>query len=300
MNNEDYNTHNMIRVVINKRHKIKYSNIDEQEAIQYLEQLNVLDKLAEEMPVEYSIGYYYVTIDKTRIAGQGCYFITATFKAPECENCRNIQIDIATGLYNRNCWESIKSNISFYPKLQNFSLILIDIDNMKEINDIHGHLTGDKAIKIVGQAIKRSIRVESDLGIRYGGDEFIVLLANQNGKAAEKVIERIREQIDKVAASEGLDIQISAGVAYNDRTVDIEKIIEMADKNLYKEKEMKKGKKKQYDEYNNLIKEIEEIRKELDVKVNNEDKKLTSADILELSQRLDILIVKYLEWCERK
>ena len=300
MNKEAHEASKTIRVVINKKHKIKYSNIDNQEAIQYLEQLDVLEKLTENLPIEYSIGYYYVSIDKISIVGQSYYFITACFKAPECQNCKNILIDTATGLYNRNCWESIKSNISFYPKLQSFSLILIDIDNMKEINDMYGHLTGDKVIQIVGQAIKRSIRVENDLGIRYGGDEFIVLLSDQNDKAAGKVIERIREQIDKVAAIEGLNIQISAGVAYNDRLVNLEEMIEMADKNLYKEKDMKRGKKKQLEECNKLAKKIEEIRDKLNGKITKGDKILTSAEILELSQRLDKLIVEYLEWYEHK
>ena len=70
---------------------------------------------------------------------------------------------------------------------------------MKAINDVFGHLTGDRVIEIVGHAIKNNIREDRDIGIRYGGDEFIVLFANNCQDAAGKVIEKIRKDIDKRA-----------------------------------------------------------------------------------------------------
>ncbi|SDW84309.1 diguanylate cyclase (GGDEF) domain-containing protein [Tepidimicrobium xylanilyticum] len=100
-------------------------------------------------------------------------------------------------------------------------------------------MAGDGVIKIVGQSIKRNIRKE-DLGIRYGGDEFLILLFNQDKRAAKKVIERIRKEINELNAGQRISIQISAGVAYYNSLINVGDIIKMADRDLYKEKQMKK------------------------------------------------------------
>jgi diguanylate cyclase (GGDEF)-like protein len=221
--------------------------------------------------------------------------ITAVLEYPECENCRKALTDAVTGLYNRNYWEQIISEVTLHPRTQNFSLILIDVDNLKEINDTYGHMAGDKAIEIVGQAIKKSIRKE-DAGLRYGGDEFIILLFNQDKKAAYKVIERIRREINESAAEQGMNIQISAGVAYYDSLRNMGDIIKMADRNLYKEKRVKKSKEKQNSEkLKHLLREIEKLRDELNKKVTQHDKGINNEETLKLSQKLDELITRYLK-----
>jgi diguanylate cyclase (GGDEF)-like protein len=205
----------IIRIVLNKRYDIQYASIDNQNAIECLEKQEVLHRLSDDLPVEYNLKDYHVTIDEVNITGNMYYVITAVLRHPKCENCRKALTDAVTGLYNRNYWEQIISGATFQPRTQNFSLILIDVDNLKEINDTYGHIAGDKVIEIVGQAIKKCIRKE-DAGLRYGGDEFIILLFNQDKKAAYRVIERIRKEINKLAAGQGMNIQISAGAAYYD------------------------------------------------------------------------------------
>lgn len=168
------------------------------------------------------------------------------------------------------------------------------MDNLKEINDTYGHTAGDKAIEIVGQAIKNSIRKE-DAGLRYGGDEFIILLFNQDKKAAYRVIERIRREISELAAGQGINIQISAGAACYDCLRNMGDIIKMADRDLYKEKRAKKSKDKQDSKkLKHLLQEIEKLRDELNKKVTLEGKGINNEETLKLSQRLDELIVKHL------
>lgn len=296
MYRKDNKANKIIYIIVNEKWEIQSANIDNQVASQYLKELKVLDKLIKKLPVEYSLEDYDVYIDSIDIIGQVYYLITAILKYPQCKNCRDVLIDTATGLYNKKYLEQIKSGMMFYPSMQNFSLILIDIDDMKAINDELGHLTGDRVIEIVGQAIKNSIRKE-DLGIRYGGDEFIVLLSNQKDNKAEKVIDRIRREINKKAVKEELNIQISVGVAYSgDCSASLEDMIEMADKELYIEKSIKKEQKERNSKgSSDLLKELEDIRNKLNGKAIQENKILTSAEILELSQKLDKLIVRYLE-----
>lgn len=284
----------IIRIVLNKRYDIQYASIDNQNAIECLEKQEVLHRLSDDLPVEYNLKDYHVTIDEVNITGNMYYVITAVLRHPKCENCRKALIDAVTGLYNRNYWEQIISGATFQPRTQNFSLILIDVDNLKEINDTYGHIAGDKVIEIVGQAIKKCIRKE-DAGLRYGGDEFIILLFNQDKKAAYRVIERIRREINKLAAGQGMNIQISAGAAYYDCLQNMEDIIKMADRDLYKEKRVKKSKEKQNSEkLKHLLREIEKLRDELNKKVTLEDKEINNEETLKLSQKLDELITRYL------
>jgi diguanylate cyclase (GGDEF)-like protein len=284
----------IIRIVLNKGYDIQYASIDNQNAIDYIKKLDIANRLLDDLPVQYDLENYHVIIDEVNITGNMYYVITAVLKYPKCEDCRKALIDAVTGLYNRNYWEQIISDVTLHPRTQNFSLILIDVDNLKEINDTYGHTAGDKVIEIVGQAIKKCIRKE-DAGLRYGGDEFIILLFNQDKKAAYRVIERIRKEINKLAAGQGMNIQISAGAAYYDCLRNMGDIIKMADRDLYKEKRVKKSKEKQNSEkLKHLLLEIEKLRDELNKKVTLEGKGINNEETLKLSQRLDELIVKHL------
>ena len=284
----------IIRIVLNKRYDIQYASIDNKNAIDYIKKLDIVNRLSDDLPVQYDLDNYHVTIDEVNITGNMYYVITAVLRHPKCENCRKALTDAVTGLYNRNYWEQIISDVTLHPRTQNFSLILIDVDNLKEINDTYGHTAGDKVIEIVGQAIKKCIRKE-DAGLRYGGDEFIILLFNQDKKAAYRVIERIRREINKLAAGQGMNIQISAGAAYYDCLRNMGDIIKMADRDLYKEKRVKKSKEKQNSEkLKHLLREIEKLRDELNKKVALEGKGINNEETLKLSQKLDELIIRYL------
>jgi diguanylate cyclase (GGDEF)-like protein len=289
-------TKEIIRIVLNHENKIQYSSINNGEAYNCLQKLHILDRLSENSYVQYSYGKRWVTISEIIIVNQKYYVITIDSSNYKCSECSKVLVDSVTGLYNRNYWKQINDgSIYHHPySKKDFSLIFIDIDNLKEINDSLGHLTGDKAIEIVGQAIKDSIRKE-DLGIRYGGDEFIILLFKQDKKAAKKVTERIRGEIHKLAVEQGLYIQISAGIACTDCLVDLEDMIKMADKNLYREKVIKKGRKWQDTRVDDLLEEVIAIRNELNEKITEGDI-VTSAEVLELSQRLDNLIVRHMKF----
>lgn len=281
-----------IRILVNDRYEIQFASIQIQKASQYLKKFRVFDQLDKELPIEYNLDDYCISIDKVCISNQDYYLITAAPRHPQCKNCKEILMDTTTGLYNRNFWEQIKNEINLFPRTCNFSLIIIDVDNMKAINDVFGHLTGDRVIEIVGQAIKNNIRENRDIGIRYGGDEFIVLLPNNKQDTADKVIERIRKDINRRALEEKLNIQVSVGVAHNQNLVDLEEMIKRADKDLYKEKEIKKDRKiKMY----NLMKQIAELRIELDRREMERNNSLSSLELLRLSERINKLIEKYLE-----
>lgn len=294
MNKGKFAIDNIVRIILNQNREIVHSNVNRNESNSYLDKLAVLDNLANNLSMQYCIDNYHVIIDRFILNSQPHYMIIIAIRN-DCSSCTKVFKDEVTGLFNRNFLKEIVENDIYYSKIEYLSLILADIDNLKEINDTHGHLAGDKAIKVVGHAIKSCIRKGDDIAVRYGGDEFIILLSNQNRKAAEKVVIRIRETIDKMVKGQMMDIKVSVGIASNHSVFDMKEMIRMADVELYKEKEIKKGQKEHNIKVNDLVNEIIKVKDELNSKVIENNKILTSAEILELSQKLDGLIIKYLE-----
>lgn len=124
-----------------------------------------------------------------------------------------------------------------YP--QNIALVVIDIDNFKSINDQYGHLFGNVVLKGVANIVKKTIRKDVDLPVRYGGDEFLIILPETDTAGAQMFAKRLLDNIRaekfitddnvKVAAT----ISIGLATAKKNQIVDKEKLIKKADKALY-------------------------------------------------------------------
>lgn len=116
-------------------------------------------------------------------------------------------------------------------------LAFIDIDHFKAVNDIYGHLAGDRVIQQVAQVLKNAIRA-SDLACRWGGEEFIVIAPNANLEQMAHVAEKIRLAVLQAMSSHTPPVTVSIGVAANaGRTIDQMKLITDADVALYAAKQ---------------------------------------------------------------
>lgn len=106
--------------------------------------------------------------------------------------------DELTGLFNRrHALESLQTEITRSKRYGNhLSVIMFDLDNFKQINDSQGHLAGDKALRRVAEVMGSELR-ETDIGARYGGDEFLVIMPHTNAEQATSLAERIRERMKK-------------------------------------------------------------------------------------------------------
>jgi diguanylate cyclase (GGDEF)-like protein len=120
--------------------------------------------------------------------------------------------DALTGLYNRHkLQDSLETEVERAKRYSRpLSIIMIDMDKLKALNDTYGHAAGDVALKLVAKSIQRSIR-KVDLGTRFGGDEFIVLLPEADRDEAAAVAKRIREAISAVEFESG-KLSVSMGV----------------------------------------------------------------------------------------
>lgn len=123
--------------------------------------------------------------------------------------------DSLTGLFNhKHCYELLEERVESAQRyLNDLTIILLDIDNFKAINDTWGHQTGDRVLKEISLAIRESIR-HIDIAGRYGGEEFLLVLP-QTGEAGAKIIaERIRKKIETLTFDEeDLRVTISGGIA---------------------------------------------------------------------------------------
>jgi two-component system, cell cycle response regulator len=154
--------------------------------------------------------------------------------------------DALTGLYNRRyILNKLHSDIAHSMRYKEpISFIMSDIDNFKILNDKYGHLAGDEVLKVVAEIIKDSVR-EVDITARYGGEEFLIICPNTEKPGAVRVAERIRKRVSGhkfLFKNTDIYTTISLGVhstAFH-VPVNIEeaiaKLIENADRALYKAK----------------------------------------------------------------
>ena len=119
--------------------------------------------------------------------------------------------------------------------LQPLSVLMVDIDHFKRINDTHGHLIGDQALKAVASALKESLR-NVDMVFRFGGEEFMVLLSNTNREAASMVGERLRMAvlgIQYLVENRAIELSVSLGCASLLPGESMESLLRRADNALY-------------------------------------------------------------------
>lgn len=130
------------------------------------------------------------------------------------------------------------------------SLIMLDVDRFKSINDKHGHQVGDMALKSIASCMLSCIR-ESDILFRYGGEEFCIALSNTNLAGAAKLAERIRRQLEILvvrAARTRVHVTASFGVATLGENDDAARLVEKADDSLYRAKALGRNRIETYGE----------------------------------------------------
>lgn len=146
--------------------------------------------------------------------------------------------DALTGLYNRRYFEeSLAKEVQRAKRQQQpFSVVGIDLDYLKKINDTHGHFYGDLAIKSIAEVLKSNAR-SVDVPARIGGEEFNVLLPGIGSEGAMVAAERIRKSIERMDIDTVGHITGSLGVAtYFEHTENVEELLELTDQAMYASK----------------------------------------------------------------
>ena len=172
----------------------------------------------------------------------------------ELKNSKNHLLQISrtdglTQLNNRKYWEECLQHE--YNRLKRYqtpktSLLILDIDHFKKVNDVYGHTVGDKAIISVTELLRELSR-ETDITGRYGGEEYVSILPNTDAQQAEVLAERIRKAIEanSIAADDGQEIKFTVSLGISTFTAELTSHIEwlkQADSALYQAKESGRNK----------------------------------------------------------
>lgn len=162
--------------------------------------------------------------------------------------------DGLTGLYNHKyMFDKLKTYIQLAKRYKNgLAIIMLDIDNFKNINDTYGHIVGDKIIKQIARELDKNTR-ETDLVGRYGGEEFLVVLPNLRLQEAVVTANKLCKIIEESKLDE-IEFTASFGV-YEYTDENSEKLVNLADTYLYKAKENGRNRVEYKKNYNKIISE---------------------------------------------
>jgi diguanylate cyclase (GGDEF)-like protein len=150
--------------------------------------------------------------------------------------------DPLTGLHNRRYFEHrFTEEISRAARTeQHLSLLMVDLDDFKQINDVHGHARGDVALRWIAEFLLENTR-RHDVCCRLGGDEFVVILSGTDAEECRQTVERLQRQFEAKRGLTALPLRWSIGTAtYGEDGTTAEALFHRADTAMYHEKERRK------------------------------------------------------------
>lgn len=182
--------------------------------------------------------------------------------------------DPLTSLFNRRYFEDEVFKRILEAKAVNepFSVLMIDADHFKNVNDTWGHKTGDKVLIELASTCERALR-DVDIVARYGGEEFVIFLAGVNAQKGKTVADRLRETISEVVvhSDQGDEVRftVSIGVSSNEVSDNIDTLIKTADEALYKAKENGRNRVEIFDKEELAAFDNKETQERIKNEVNN-------------------------------
>ncbi len=167
----------------------------------------------------------------------GIGFMLMTRERLVMDLARRATTDALTGAYNRHAFDPIAETAlaQIDRHRQPVSLLMVDLDHFKNVNDRYGHLVGDQVLQAITQVIRRELR-SGDVLARYGGEELALLLPGTDAHAARQLGERLRDRIETTQlpfANEPLHLTASFGLATASQTEMLHDLIQAADQALY-------------------------------------------------------------------
>jgi diguanylate cyclase (GGDEF)-like protein len=170
------------------------------------------------------------TVERLRLLGAGVGSRLGMVRSLN-DSALQASTDPLTGLLNRRALEAAVAPLERGSK--RYAVIALDLDHFKALNDTHGHVTGDQALRLFARVLRSSLR-EDDLVARIGGEEFLAVLPNTSSTAAVTLAERIRlELIDALSGGTVPGFTVSAGITDTTEGLTFEEVAHLADTRLY-------------------------------------------------------------------
>jgi diguanylate cyclase (GGDEF)-like protein len=174
------------------------------------------------------------TVERLRLLGGGIGSRLGMIRSLD-DSALAAGTDPLTGLLNRRSLEARTAPLERASR--SYSVIAMDLDHFKMLNDTHGHLTGDQALRLFARVLRSTCR-EGDFAARMGGEEFLVLLPDTRAVEAVNLSERVRLELAHALTSGGVPgFTVSAGVADSSDGSTFEEVLNVADGRLYQAKQ---------------------------------------------------------------
>jgi len=146
--------------------------------------------------------------------------------------------DSLTGLYLRGVFDfMLDQMVSEHLRYnKNLSMVMLDIDDFKHVNDVHGHQTGDEVLRKVGKIVMKTIR-DADFPARYGGDEIVIIFPETAIDQAAVMAERLRTEVQKCFSNDpSITVSIGLSCICKPDVITASELVRQADKTMYKVK----------------------------------------------------------------
>jgi diguanylate cyclase (GGDEF)-like protein len=180
--------------------------------------------------------------DRERAAGLAPVFASALDNLRRFGRAEELSVtDGLTGVYNyRYLRSALDREVARAKRFgEQFSIIMLDVDHLKEYNDVHGHLQGSEVLRRLAQVVMGELR-SADVAAKYGGDEFVIILPQTDREGARVLAERIRTAVEShefPGESDGMKITTSMGIAQYPVDGEVTRdLLESADATLYRAK----------------------------------------------------------------
>ncbi|MCF8008746.1 MAG: PAS domain S-box protein [Halanaerobiales bacterium] len=188
--------------------------------------------------IDVSVHAFPIKLDEGQIGIYGIYNDISERKKQEQKRIKLTFHDQLTELYNRRYFENELDRLDTSRKIP-ISIIMSDMDNLKEINDTFGHTAGDQKIKDIGDILLSVMRKE-DVVARIGGDEFAILLPRTDIENTKNIVKRIKKEIVKYNKVENISVSISIGfAAKTKKNQNLKEVLKEADRIMYQNKRKK-------------------------------------------------------------
>ncbi len=177
----------------------------------------------------------------------GIFLITASLltalRASLVKQRHLARTDGLTGLFSRRAFEERLSHDLALARRHGLplTLVYVDVDDFKAVNDTRGHAEGDRVLRLLGELLRGAVR-EADTPGRLGGDEFTLLLPDTDGEGARAVVSKLRAELQRSLRSGSTEVTCSIGaVTIHDPKVSAEAALDAADELMYESKRRSKG-----------------------------------------------------------
>lgn len=183
-------------------------------------------------------------LDMIHLIVAACYILFGWWLGKQYDKVKYLsEKDLLTESYNR------RFVVELFPKLKHLSqrraqkliIFLLDVDDFKSINDQHDHAMGDHVLQLISNTLKHMLR-DSDYIVRWGGDEFLIILPNLDEPEMKQLQNRLHCELKPLSNVVSLDVSVSIGYAiYPDEGTELNDLIKIADKKMYSDKRGKNG-----------------------------------------------------------